>query len=1039
MKKRTGKWLTGHTNVVQRVLYSILLSLICISAYAENKVVSGTVVDPKGEAIIGASVMVKGTTNGTLTDLNGGFKLTVPSSTKFIFVSFVGYDSTTVSVEGKNQVKISLKESAVMLNEVVAIGYGVAKKSSVTGAIAKISSDNITGRPIADVASAMQGQMAGVEVRTTSGAPGSDITIRVRGAASVNADTDPLYVVDGVPVDNISSLNPNDIESIEVLKDASSSAIYGSRGSNGVIIITTKKGKGKTQIQVQVKMGLQELEKKVDVLSSKEWMDFSTFWRNENYINDYASKGATTSDDWDTRKSIIGGITYKYMPDPRWTEDNYGGLKLIDWQDEFYRKALYSDYQIAASGGTDKSDYRISVGYLNQDGIAVGTNYKRLTLRSGVESKLTDRLTVSLNLAPSYSWSDGADLVDGKDAVSHHILSMCPVAESDAGVNTGANPYYTYSWGGSTISPVAYMEQATDHTEILRMTSSLSLKANIIKGLTAEALGAWNYYSSDNRRFIPSSVASWASTGEGYSTTARELTSHTNKVLVQGLLNYNTEIGKHSISALLGASYENETGGSQYSAATQFPNDALEIYSSTWATITSAYISLLTPERLQSYFGRVQYDYDGRYLANLSLRRDGSSLFGVNNRWGLFPAASLGWNIAKEPFWSKESPINTLKIRGSWGLNGNNSIDSDAALGTVTNSNYSFDGTSSSGYAISSTKNDDLGWEKTTSWDLALDLGLLNNRILLSADYYIKETKDLLYEVSVPAVVGYTTTWDNVGNIENKGIELELNTKNLVGPLKWSTTFNLGYNKDKVKSLGSDNATVYTGYSSTQVLEVGQPLRSFYMYKAVGVYQKSEDLTNYPVASSSELGDVRYKDVNGDGVINSSDKTICGHPSPNFTYGLTNTFKYKNFDLSFLLTAQTGGTLYGLLGRAIDRPGMGGTGNVLGKWRNMWRSESEPGDGKTPYILGNTSSYYDTRWLYSSDFLKIKNLTIGYNLPEKKGFYQSARLYLSAENLYKWDNYDYYSTESNNSSTGNYDYGAYPSPKTFVFGVNFNF
>ena len=452
-----------------------------------------------------------------------------------------------------------------------------------------------------------------------------------------------------------------------------------------------------------------------------------------------------------------------------------------------------------------------------------------------------------------------------------------------------------------------------------------------------------------------------------------------------------------------------------------------------------------TPNRLLSYFGRAQYEYDNRYLLTASIRRDGSSRFGKNNRWGMFPAVSAAYRISNEKFWPEKFVVNQMKIRGSWGMNGNNSISTNAAIGLMGSSNYSIGGSLTNGFAPSSIDNKELGWEKTHSWNVGLDLGFFDNRITLAADYYDKTTKDLLYQVSVPGTMGFTQAWGNIGSIKNKGFEIELTTQNLTGRFKWTTSLNIAYNKNKVLSLGEDNSTVFIGWdkSNTQVLMVGQPLRAYYMYDAVGVYQYKEDLRKYPTMSNSIQGDVRYRDVNDDGKINDQDRTLVGKPDPDYTFGMTNTFKYKDFDLSVLLTGQTGGMIYSLLGRGMDRPGMGASINVLSRWKNMWVSEEQPGDGKTPGINNsNTGSLYDTRWLYSTDFIKIKNVTLGYRIPIKnKKIINYARVYISGENLLMWDKYEGgYSPEVNNDGkNSDYDYGSYPQARTITLGVNVAF
>lgn len=1039
--------LHGNGSLGRKMQSLFLMTLFVLQStlsLAQNRTVTGVVVDEKDEPIIGANVTVKGTSKGTITDLDGKFVISAPTNAKLLEVSFIGYNTQTVTITGKT-LQIKLTESAIALDEVIAIGYGSAKKGNVTGAIAKVNAEKLEDRATTNIASSLQGQLAGVEVRSTTGEPGSELQIRVRGAASINADASPLYVVDGIPVDDLGSLNPGDIQSIEVLKDASSSAIYGSRGANGVVLITTKQASAddKVKVQFQASFGIQSLERKVDVLSPEEWIEFRTAYNNNRYISQYGSKGATIEDDYATRLAMIGGKeSYYFLNDPRWTEPGYGNLQLIDWQDEFFRLAPIQNYQLSLSSGRGNTKYRVSLGYTDQKGIAIESSYKRLNFRANVESKLFNRITVGVNLAPSANWSDGGR-VDGKDRQATNVLTMVPVAEPEDGIYTGSGSKGYYRWTSSSkVSPIAYMEEVTNHGESVRFNSAAYVKADIWDGLKAEVTGSYNFSSTQSRSFIPSSVTKYRTDSEGYKTTASRSEARSNKFLLQTILHYNKTFGRHTVGAMAGYSMESSGGSSSKLSATQFPDNSLEVFDMADVVLTAAAASLSTPSRLMSYFGRVQYEYDDRYLLTASIRRDGSSRFGKENRWGVFPAVSAAYRISNEKFWPKDFFMNSLKIRGSWGANGNNSIPTNTALAKLSSANYS-SGNIINGFAPTSLANPDLGWEKTESWNIAFDMGMFNNRIFLSADYYVKTTKDLLYQVTVPALLGFTQAWGNIGSIRNKGFELELTTQNLTGKLKWTTSLNVSYNKNKVLSLGDDNSTVFTGYDkTTQVFMVGQPLRSFYMYDAVGVYQTQADLQKYPVMQNTKVGDVRYRDANGDGVISDSDRTLMGKPDPDYTFGMTNTFKYKNFDLSILITGQTGGHIYGVLGRAMDRPGMGANINVLAHWKNMWKSEAEPGDGKTPGIdNANTGQFYDSRWLYSTDFIKIKNITLGYRLPFKKKFIQNARVYLSGENLLMWDKYDGgFSPEANNAgSSGDYDYGSYPQARVITLGVNVTF
>jgi len=1013
------------------IFLTLAFLLHSLESLAQDRMIRGTVVDENQEPAIGATVVIKDTQSMAVTGLDGQFQLSAPANAKTMEISYVGYETQTIQLTGKDVFHIKLKVMDLTLEEVVVIGYGTAKKGNVTGSIASLKGENIEDRSNENVLSSLQGQLAGVEISTNSGMPGGELEVHIRGAASINASDAPLYVIDGIPVDDLNSLNPDDIESMDVLKDASSSAIYGSRGANGVILIKTKTAKktDKVSVQFSASFSLQQMEKRMDIFTPEEWIEFRTNYNNSRYVAQYGSQGATAEDDYDTRLGLVGKFSSIYMNDPRWTEPNYGGLKLIDWQDVIFRLAPKQNYSLSLANSSDKSSYRVSLGYTNQEGIAVSTSYERLNLRFNVQSILFDRVTIGLNVAPSMAWSKGGT----PDAVS--VLTTVPIAEPDAGVYTGAEPYSHYSWAGSRVSPLATLEQSSKENEDARVASSAFIKADIWDGLRAEVTGSYNFRSTQARSFVPSSVSNRWSTGEGYYATGNRTDSRSHAYLFQTVLNYDNTFDKHTVGGMLGFSLETNSSYSSRLAATHFPDNELEGFDMKDVDLTTAYASIGHPTRMVSFFGRAQYEYDNRYLLTASLRRDGSSKFGKNNRWGIFPAVSVAYRISNESFWPENLPINSLKLRGSWGANGNNSISNTAALGLMSSANYSLGGGLLNGYAPTSNDNDNLTWEKVYSWNVGFDMSFLKNRVSLSVDYYDKRTTDLLYQVSMPAIIGFGSMWGNVGEISNRGFEVELQTRNLTGKTwNWTTSFNLSYNTNKVLSLGDNNENVFSN-SNTQVLMVGQPMRSFYMYEAVGVYQYKEDLSKYPVMTGTQLGDVRYRDTNDDGVINDSDRTLVGKPNPDYVLGMTNKFKYKDFDLSVLCTAQYGGMLYSMVpGRYMDKPGMGISLNMFTHWRNMWISEEQPGDGKTPGIdNSNTGQYYDSRWLYSSDYFRIKNITLGYRIPINKKITKNARVYLTVENVWLWDKYDGgYSPENRGSNS-------YPQARTYTVGANFTF
>lgn len=988
----------------------------------------------------GVAVMVKGSTTGTATNAEGTYSLSVPEGSTLVF-SMVGYTTQERKIGNSSTINIVLETDVKGLEEVVVVGYGTQKKSDITGSVARVTSEAIEERPIARLENALAGQFAGVQVRSTTGAPGAPLQIRVRGTASINANSDPLYVVDGLPMDDINGLNPSDVESIEVLKDASSAAIYGSRGSNGVVIITTKKGKqGQSKIQLSVLSGIQQLANKVDVLSAEEWIDF----RKETIDREWVARGVregknySASDPTDFRIAELGGLNTTYIYDPRW-EYGTDSLTFIDWQDEFYRPAPFNDYQLSVMGGTENLSYRISGNYMKQEGIGINTDYSRLALRANIEAKVRKGITMGINLAPTLSWGNGGR-VDGKDGMAHRVMTQVPLASLEAGLNTGIKPYSRYEWAGSATSPVAYMRETMQTSEEARNMSTVYLRTDILPGLQAFVQGGWNSRSNDDEVYIPTNIApNWGNYAEGEASRSDKRTSKSNHYTLQSTLNYIKQIKDHSINLMVGYAAEQTKGESTFQRHSQFGNDWTNLFDRGSSTVNNSDIGAYE-QTLLSYFSRVQYNYKEKYLFSASFRRDGSSKFGMSNKWGTFPAFSVGWRVSNEAFLKDRLTwLSDLKFRGSWGETGNNRIPDNAPLALLGSANYPLNNEVEFGYTSVSIANPNLGWEKTRSYNIGVDLGLLQNRIYVSADMYNSKTTDLLFQVPIAAATGFTRTWENIGSVENKGLELELRTVNISNSdFSWNTSFNLAHNKNRVLELGNNNTPIPTGFSNmTAIIQVGQPINSFMLYDAIGVYMNQQQVEDLPHMANTQPGDPIYKDVNNDGEININDRTILGSPNPDYIFGFTNTFNYKKFDLSLMLQGQQGGKIYSMIGRALDRPGMGALYNVLGHWNDRWRSEEDPGNGVVPSLYATTGSYYDSRWLYDASYLRIKNITMGYNLPTSK-WYDFARVYVSVENAYTWHRYSGgYDPESSNNEGG--DYGGYPISRTYSLGLNFTF
>lgn len=693
---------------MKHILFTLLFASASISGMAQNtKTIQGTITDGNGEPVIGATIKVGKL--GTITDINGNYTLSVPNSTHQVEVSYIGMKTQKVSIKG-NKASTTLQEDSKMMDEVVVIGYGSVKKGDVTNAVAKVKGDQLKDRPVSNIASALQGELAGVEIRTTSGAPGSGVQINVRGATSINesGNSNPLFVVDGVPMDedfDLVNLNPQDIESIEVLKDASSSAIYGSRGANGVVIITSKKGNddGKVRVNFSADYSLSAPERYMDIMSPTEWIEWRKKANNVRYVNQYGLKGAKETDTYAERIAIIGSVSVNYVNDPRWDMPNYGGLSPIDWQKEIFQTALAQNYNLSVSSGNKKSNFRASLGYVNQEGIVIKTGFERINLKMSAQTTVKDKLTLGFDLAPQFTVTKGGN-VDGKGNTAQLALTLAPVAEAEAGLYTSAQPYTHYLWAGSAISPIANMEYSSYRDEKIRLNASAFARYQILPELTAEVLGSWLFVNSERHRFTPSSLNRyWASYPEGYYSNGSWTGSRSHKYLGQATATYNKDFGKHHLNVVGGWSVEMTKDGSSYTiGATQYPNNALNGGFSDMTTVTLKNVSAVynTEDRLVSYFGRAEYGFDSRYLLNASIRRDGSSRFGKNKKWGTFPAVSGAWRASNEKFWKNNWLVNQAKLRISYGVNGSNSIPSNSAYGILSNSNYSQDGKLTTGFIL---------------------------------------------------------------------------------------------------------------------------------------------------------------------------------------------------------------------------------------------------------------------------------------------------------------------------------------------------
>ncbi len=1027
--------------------------------------VNGTVLDQEGNPLLGVNILVKGTDIGTASDVDGTFELNNVPEDGILVASYVGYTTQEFPIEGRSTITITMQSDSELLEEVVVVGYGTQKKGDITGSIATMSGEKLNERPINRVDQALVGQMSGVRVKQTSGIPGRGFSIQIRGTGSISANNEPLYVVDGFPLEvspqsssggfgngnPLSNLNPNDIESIQVLKDAAAASIYGSRGSNGVVLITTKKGQsGQPSITFNSYMGWNETAKKLDVLSSEEWIDRQLEHMNYFWVRDYGSQGATSSQSNAQRRTLYNSINpdnpigpdeylTRYMYDERWMDPNHDGLDYVDWQDLFFRKGMVQSYQLSASGGNNITKYYISGDYLNQEGIALGVNFERYSARANVEVTPTDKVRFGLNISPSYSILEDPG-VEGKDAITHITVGMAPVVESLTGpYETNVGDYTQYAWGTSRVSPLAEALNVDRSTKVFRNISTAFAEYTLVPGLRLKSSLNFDIHNGNSSRFTPSFV-----TRNRTASGSRSGYTRINFVN-ENTLNYAKSFADHNFNGIVGYSFSSFKFEDFSLSGTGFASDDVPTVNAASSTSGSS------GERknvLISYFGRLQYDFRNTYLLQGSIRRDGSSKFGDNTKWGVFPSLSAGWRISEESFMKSLTILTDLKVRASWGLAGNNGVGDYDQIARLSFANYSYNGQLVNGQVPDNFPNSDLSWETSETLDFGLDIGFMQNRIYGSFDYYIKRNSDLLLNIPVPTASGFGSALTNIGEVLNKGWELEVNSRNLVGDFQWRTQVNFSHNKNEVVQLGPNNTPILGGaFDITHnILEVGRPMYTLFVVQQNGLLTTADIESGYPTYGSQEAGDPRYIDLDGDGDIDADDRTYSGHPNPDFIWGITNSFNYKGFDLSVLLQGQWGGVIYSTFGRGVYRTGMGAVENTLGKTRDrihweegqvLTEADLAGRERKSPSTFGRVKN---TDWLYPSDYWRVRNITLGYDLGRlfQSSVIAGARLYVTAENWFGGDKYNGgFNPEAVNNNGD--DYGAFPLSKSMVFGLNLKF
>jgi TonB-linked SusC/RagA family outer membrane protein len=991
--------------------------------------VSGKVIDSSGSSLPGVSVVVKGTTNGTITDMNGNYSLSNVPENAVLQFSFVGMKMQEESVGNKTTINITLIEDAIGIEEVVAVGYGSQSKRNVTGSVETVNFNKLTEIPASQITQKLQGQLAGVQINQTTGKPGEGMSVRIRGQASILAGSDPLYVIDGFPiVGDLSSINPNEIESISVLKDAASTSLYGSRAANGVIMITTKSAKkGESNISISAYKGLQQVPQKgrPNMMNATEF----GYFKKESYED-------------------LGQTVPDIFKDPEKLGKGY------DWYDAMLRIAPIQDYSLMINSKNDKFSVSVVGGYFSQDGVLLNSDYQRFSFRSNVEYQLNEKVKTGFNIAPSYSINntpntDGLFFMGG-GIINNALLTWpnLPYKNDD-----GTLPLTAYVPGISAFpAPNWYrsLQEITNNTKTNRLLSNGFLEFEVINGLKLKSSINVEMGQSLFNNFNPSTASIGFASLPPITASAFKANNQFITWLNENIATYKKSINDHNLEFLIGYTTQKYKGEYSQIRTTNFPDDRISTIQSAINIDRPNTYSDIQEWSLISYLSRLTYNYKGKYLLTAAIRRDGSSRFGSNNKWGNFPSVSAGWIMSDEKFMSDFKKISFLKLKASYGITGNNNIGNYTQYANVNNTtNTVFGSTVASGAAVVSLNNSDLGWETTSQFDLGFELGIFENRVKLNYDYYSKKTTNLLFNLSVPRESGFSSITSNVGSLKFWGHEFSINSENLKGRLKWNTNFNISFSDNKVLELSNLSDRIYGDWGRT-ITKVGERIGQFYGLIWDGVYKNKQDFDNSPKHANSQIGTIKFKDMSGDGKItyggDEDDRVIMGNPFPKFIYGFTNSFAYKNFDLTIVASGSYGNKIARLMDEGTTN--LDGVFNVLQEVKNRWRSEANPGDGKYGKTTAATDmerSWFNSRFVQDGSYLAIKNITLGYNVPlMNNNLIRSVRLYSSIQQAFVFTKYGGANPEVTTTPGGQaasalnqgMDYSAYPVPRTYTLGVN---
>ena len=995
--------------------------------------VKGTVTDADGQPAIGANVLVKGTSIGTMTDTNGSFSFEAPADA-VLEVSYIGFESQEISLNGRTNLNIVLQVNKRALDEVVVVAYGTQKARAVTGSMSKMDAETLKDQPVSQIGEKLQGKFAGVQVNQANGEPNGGLTIRIRGAASINSSNQPLVVVDGFPSPSgLASISPDEIENVTVLKDAASASLYGSRAANGVILVTTKSAKGvqKPNVSFSGYFGVEIVPKHgiPDLMNAHEFAQF----KKEYYEDAAIYEGYT------------GGVPECYAH-----PESVG--KGTDWFDLLIRRAFNHNYNLGITAGNEKFKTSVNINYNDKEGVVLNTYSNRFAVRANNSYEANEYLTFGLNVSGSYTDTQITEgLGNGRNIIESALL-MDPTLKYKNDDGTYPIAYYQ---PGMFANPNFYLvvRDRKTPTKTMRGTTNAYVDVNIIEGLKYRFSANAELSNTTNKLWVPSYVNGGMFSAPPRPAYGRYGASTNINWLLENTVTYKKTIFKnHNFDILAGYTAQHNHSENARIDASNYPDDEISWIgaaitrngnsdSGSWGTWT-----------LISYLARLNYDYNGKYLLSLSYRRDGCSRFGSDARWANFPSVSAGWIITDEPFMKRLEKLSYLKLRGSWGEVGNYSIGNYSHIANVVSDNYVFNSSITAGRALSSSMgNPELTWETSRQWDGGIDIGLFNDRIFLVYDFYWKTTDGLLYQIDLPNSSGYANIPSNIGKFRFWGHEFALETKNIVGKFNWSTQINVSIDRNRALKLGTNDTPIggYANQGDCNRTEVGRHLGEFYGYIYDGVFMTQEEYEKGPKHYSSEVGTVRMKDLNDDNVIDDNDRTFIGDPNPDFTFGITNTFSWKNFDANLLLTGSVGNDIFDRGWESYEN--IDGCFNVFKYVKDRWRSPENPGKGIVPRTKAGTTElfrYNNTRWIDDGSYLRVKNLTIGYTLPIKQNnFVRSLRIYLSAQNLLTITGYQGMDPEVNTNPDGGaytglrqgVDGTGYPVARVYSFGLNLNF